>query len=42
VLADQRGRLALERAGYDLRTTMIYTHAPNRGSLGVCSPIDGL
>jgi hypothetical protein len=41
-VADQGGRLALEQAGEDLRTTVIYTHALNRGGLGVCRPIDGL
>jgi site-specific recombinase XerD len=26
----------------DVRTTMIYTHVPNRGGLGVKSPLDRL
>jgi len=42
VVADQRGRLALEQAGHDIRTTMISTHVLSRGGHGVCSPIDGL
>jgi site-specific recombinase XerD len=54
VVVDQRGRLALEQAGYDIRTiqellghkdvrtTMINTHVLNRGGQGVRSPIDGL
>jgi site-specific recombinase XerD len=54
VVAGQGGRLALEQAGYDIRTiqellghknvsiTMISTHVLDRGGRGVRSPFDGL
>jgi site-specific recombinase XerC len=32
----------LLEAGYDTRTTMIYTHVLNRGGRGARSPIDSL
>jgi site-specific recombinase XerD len=53
-VADQGGRLVLEQAGYDIRTTqellghqdvrttMICTHVLDRGGQGVRSPFDGL
>ncbi len=28
--------------GYDIRTTMIYTHVLNRGAKDVVSPLDGI